>query len=371
MGLYINDTIRKYFMSKDGALALETQNIGYVNRYLNTVLGLDTTDVIESTNIDGEKLDFTKENFGEAFNEENWERLRFNEKAVICNWLIDDMMENAGVEFEQRPQLWFVPDERSRFKNSLSYSRRFNRIYMNPEGMKYSGVELLRAISHETQHAIDDRKISGENLTNTFIALFGEEIAPASVVPTFINMDISSFPDVAEDGGYSKKDILLMKNLFSPIHPNFKMDTSIDEIYSFKEFKDYMILASYYASPIEVSAHKTSIRMVSENIEDNADKGYGVFNDEVIFEQNSDLIIERCSHLSDVIGDDTTEFLDFVIRHSFYKTYGYGIQGGNDKFEELDQEFDERIAPYYNEIINDRINKYEADSSDQSDEMAD
>ena len=179
------------------SLALETQNIGYVNRYLNTVLGLDTTDVIESTNIDGEKLDFTKENFGEAFNEENWERLNFNEKAVICNWLIDDMMENAGVEFEQRPQLWFVPDERSRFKNSLSYSRRFNRIYMNPEGMKYSGVELLRAISHETQHAIDDRMISGENLTNTFIALFGEEIAPASVVPTFINMDISSFPDVA------------------------------------------------------------------------------------------------------------------------------------------------------------------------------
>lgn len=365
MALHIDDSIRKYFMSRDGALALASNNVGYVNRYLNTVLGLDTTEVIESTNIDGEKLDFTKENFGEAFNEENWERLRFNEKAVICNWLINDMMEKADVEFEHRPELWFVANENMKFKEMASYSKKLNRVYINPKALEYSGVEILRATSHETQHAIDDRKITGENLTNAFISLFGEDIAPTSVVSTFMDMDLSQFPDVAENGEYSKKDILLMKNLFSPIQPNLKMDTTLDDVYSFdefKEFKDYMILASYYASPMEMNAHKTSLKMVSDNIEQNADLGYGVFKDEVMFEKQSELIIERCSHLSDVIGEDTTEFLDFSIRHNFYKMFGNLIPGCEGRFEELDQEFNERIAPYYNEILEERFVDFEEDT---------
>ena len=373
MALHIDDSIKKYFMSRDGSLALASQNVGYINRYLNTVLGLDTPDVIESTNIDGEKLDFTKDNFGEAFNEENWGRLNFNEKAVVCNWLIDDMMEKADVEFEHRPELWFVADEKSRFKNMASYSRSLNRIYINPKSFGYSGVEILRATSHETQHAIDDRIICPENLSNTFINLFGTEVESNNIVSTLIDMDISQFPDVAEDGGYSKKDILLMKSLFSPIHPNLKMDTTIDEVYSFNEFKDYMILASYYASPMEVRAHKTSLKMVSENIENNADLGYGVFKDDVMFEKQSEVIIERCSHLSDVIGEDTTEFLDFAIRHNFYKLYGNQLPGCEGKFEELDKEMDEKISPYYSELLEDRLNDFEEDdleSEDSSDDVS-
>lgn len=373
MALHIDDSIKKYFMSRDGALALASNRVDYVNRYLNTVLGLDTTDVIESTNIDGEKLDFTKENFGEAFNEENWERLRFNEKAVVCNWLIDDMMEKADVEFEHRPELWFVPNENMRFKEMASYSKKLNRIYINPKGMGFSGVEILRATSHETQHAIDDRKITGENLSNAFFSLFVDDIDPSKIVSTFMDMDISQFPDVAENGEYTKKDILLMKNLFSPIQPNLKMDTSIYDVTSFSEFKDYMILASYYASPMEMNAHKTSLKMVSENIENNADLGYGVFKDDVMFEKQSELIVERCSHLSDVIGKDTTEFLDLTIRHNFYKIYGDQLPDCEGKFEELDKEMDEKISPYYNELLEDRLNDLEEDdleSEDSSDDVS-
>ena len=92
-----------------------------------------------------------------------------------------------------------------------------------------------------------------------------------------------------------------------------------------------------------------------------------------MFEKQSELIIERCSHLSDVIGEDTTEFLDFAIRHNFYKMFGNLIPGCEGKFEELDKEMDEKISPYYNELLEDRLNDLEEDdleSEDSSDDVS-
>lgn len=349
----IPEEVKKYFLSIEGASILARENIFQINEFLNKKIIEQKGDGFD-LNLDDKTIRIDSDNFSAVFPYFNWVKLSFEEKAIVGKWIVDDISNKNGVEKSNQPLFWLIADEKCKYKDSAAYSRKFNRIYSNVNGLAY-GYNFLRAISHEMKHFIDNYNFSDKRLVDIADKLLSADIIAEKVIPDIIKFNLEN----AEEFGYSKEKILLLKNVLAPLQANKNIEHK--NIKNKDEFQKFFDNAIYFASPMEYTAHEFSLDFTNKIFDENSKNSLNSNMDIFVINEMQELIDVKINE-SQMFGVQVTDFnvFDICIKNNFYTMYRSHF-GNYEDCSKTENEYAELVDTSFENFKN-----YTIDSAEKS-----